>query len=310
MEPSESIAKPISRRIETILFGSMRRAFVNCGHEVFIYILSYGLPELREISEGLSVRFLPLPQWLRAVDAFLWRLRSLKHGASLRDQTAYLAYGRGLQSALREDRIDVLYHQEIWTARFDIVSGKTKLPVVGADHGAVFSDWMTPAKRHSFKRAARLICQSHTGLKRARSFGANAVFMPNGVDTSFFVPPESSQLRQKTVLAVGRLVEEQKRFSDLLRAMQSLPDFRLILVGSGPDEIRLRKLAADLGLIERVSLCRFRLRSEGIAASLPGVWRFCFNLELGGGCTRDVGGHELRRPGSRYAHSLIRGSAH
>ena len=229
----------------------------DCGHEVFIYILSYGVPEVRQISEGLGVRFLPLQPWLRLVDPFLWRLRGVKHGASLRDRTAYLAYGKGLQYALREDRIEVLYHQEIWTARFDIVSGKTKLPVVGADHGAVFSDWMTAAKRQSFKRAAHLICQSHTGLKRARSLGADAVFMPNGVDTSFFVPPDSCQLREKTVLAVGRLVEEQKRFSDLLRAMQSLPDFRLILAGSGPDEIKLKKLAADLGLSGRVHFAGF-----------------------------------------------------
>jgi glycosyltransferase involved in cell wall biosynthesis len=102
-----------------------------------------------------------------------------------------------------------------------------------------------------------VICQSQTGLERAHSFGADAVLMSNGVDTTFFIPPESAGPRQKTVLAVGRLVEEQKRFSDLLHAMQSLPDFSLILVGSGPDETRLRKLTADLGLSERVRLLGF-----------------------------------------------------
>ncbi len=228
-----------------------------CGHEVVIYILSYGPPELHEISQGLSVRFIPLPRWLRAVDSLLWRLRGLKHGPSLRDRTAYMAYSEALRGAMAKDRIEILYHQEIWTSRFDVVVEKSSVPVVGADHGAVFLDWMESAKRKSFKRAAGLICQSQTGLERAHSFGADAVLMSNGVDTTFFVPPESAGLRQKTVLAVGRLVEEQKRFSDLIHAMQSLPDFSLILVGSGPDETRLRKLTADLGLSERVRLLGF-----------------------------------------------------
>jgi glycosyltransferase involved in cell wall biosynthesis len=249
---------------ETFL-GSYRNDFVweyseglrRCGHEVFIYILSYGPSELRKISQGLSVRFIPLPRWLRAVDSFLWRLRNLKHGPSLRDRTAYMAYSDALRAAIAEDRIEMLYHQEIWTSRFDIVAEKSSIPVVGADHGAVFLDWMEPAKRKSFKQAARVICQSHTGLERARSFGADAVLMSNGVNTTFFVPAVSAGLRQKTVLAVGRLVEEQKRFSDLLQAMQSLPDFKLILVGSGPDETRLRKMVADLGLSERVCLTGF-----------------------------------------------------
>jgi glycosyltransferase involved in cell wall biosynthesis len=249
---------------ETFL-GSYRNDFVweyseglrQCGHEVFIYILSYGPPELRKITPGVSVRFIPLPKWLRAVDSFLWRLRGLKHGPSLRDRTAYMAYGDTLRAAILEDRIEMLYHQEIWTSRFDIVVEKSSIPVIGADHGAVFLDWMAPAKRKSFKQAAEVICQSQTGLERARSFGADPVLMANGVDTTFFVPPASAALRQKTVLAVGRLVEEQKRFSDLLRAMQFLPDFSLILVGSGPDETRLRKLVADLGLSERVCLAGF-----------------------------------------------------
>jgi glycosyltransferase involved in cell wall biosynthesis len=227
------------------------------GHEVFIYILSYGRPELCKISERLKVRFLPLPRWLRAIDPLLWRLRGIKHGPSLRDGIAYRGYGRALQAALKADCVDVMYHQEIWTSRFDIVVRKTPVPVIGADQGAVFVEWSAPAKARSLKLAARLICQSHTGLERACSFGAEPVLMYNGVDTNFFRPPESTRLRTRTVLAVGRLVEEQKRFSDLLIAMRSLPDFTLTLVGSGPDENKLKKLAGELGIADRVTFAGF-----------------------------------------------------
>ena len=227
------------------------------GHEVVIYILSYGPAELRRISYGVSVRFLPLPLWLRGVDPFLWRVRGLRYGTRLRDRIAYLGYGDALQKSLREDRIDILYHQEIWTSRFDIIVSQSSIPVVGADHGATFVDWQEPAKRRSFKQAAYLVCQSKPGLDRARSFGGNAIEMHNAVDVDFFVPPSPPQTRAKRVLAVGRLVEEQKRFSDLLHALQVLPDYTLTLVGSGPDEMMLKNLAADLGLGERVHFTGF-----------------------------------------------------
>jgi glycosyltransferase involved in cell wall biosynthesis len=228
-----------------------------CGHEVFIYILSYGPAELRSISEGVSVRFLPLPLWLRGVDPFLWRLRGLKYGTRLRDRIAYAGYGDALQKALREDRIDILYHQEIWTARFDIIVSHASIPVVGADHGATFVDWQESAKRQSCQQAAYLVCQSKTGLERARTFGGKAVLMHNAVDVDFFFPPNPGELRAKKVLAVGRLVEEQKRFSDLLQALRALPEYTLTLVGSGPDEMKLKSLAADLGLSERVHFTGF-----------------------------------------------------
>lgn len=227
------------------------------GHHVVIYILSYGPPEKRAISERLDVRFLPLPAWLRIIDSLLWRIRNLKHGPTLRDRVAYAGYGKALTAALSEDGIDVMYHQEIWTPRFDTVVEKTSVPVIGADQGAVFAKWMGPAKRRSLKLAACLICQSLTGIERVRTLGGNAELMYNGVDIRFFCPPSTSTLRPKTVLTVGRLVEEQKRFSDLLRAMQLLPDFKLTLVGSGPDEAKLKNLAIDLGVAERVHFAGF-----------------------------------------------------
>ena len=228
-----------------------------CGHAVFIYILSYGEPELRRIAEGLCVRFLPLPSWLRAVDALLYRARNLKYGVSVRDHVAHLAYGRALHAALSQDRVDVIYHQEIWTPRFDIVTQATQVPVVGADQGAVYADWMGRAKQASMKRAARVLCQSAMALERANGFGAEAVLMYNGVDTDFFMPPVSGAVRSRTVLTVGRLVEKQKRFSDLLHAIRSLPDFKLIIVGSGPDEVILKSLATELDVTEQVEFAGF-----------------------------------------------------
>jgi glycosyltransferase involved in cell wall biosynthesis len=227
------------------------------GHEVFIYILSYGRPQLTEAEDHLSVRFIPLPAWLRLVDAFLYRLRRLPGFNAFRERVRFAAYGRSLRQALDIDKIDVLYHQEIWTPRFALIVQKIAIPVIGADHGALAGQTITRKQRQAFKKAAYVSCQSVEGLERARDAGGNAVLMCNGVDTSVFVPPASNGLRLKQVLTVGRMVEAQKRFADLMRAMCFLPEFTLTIVGSGPDEEKLKHLPAELGIADRVHFAGF-----------------------------------------------------
>lgn len=227
------------------------------GHSVFLYILSYGRPVVHRIEEGLHVRFLPLPLWLRIVEPFTYRLRGVSGLRTLRDRVAYAGYGAALEAALRADRIDVLYHQEIWTPRFDLVLRRVKVPTVGAEHGAVYETWMEKSKRASLGLAAALTCQSLEGIERCRRFGGRPELMYNGVDAEYFTPPAISARRSKTILTVGRLVEQQKRFKDLLHALSYLPEFTLLLVGTGPDEAVLKRLTEELGLRERVRFLGF-----------------------------------------------------
>jgi glycosyltransferase involved in cell wall biosynthesis len=229
----------------------------SAGHEVYLYILSYGPAAETRTFDGFNVRFLRLPPWLRIPDAILFRLRNVSYAPQLRDRIAFLAYGNSLKRALHEDRIDVLYNQELWTPRFDILIRHLTVDIIGADHGAVYADWMEGSKRRSLKRAAKLVCQSKSGLERALAFGGDAVLMYNGVNTSFFTPPATGAYRSQTVLSVGRFVEPQKRFSDLLHALQMLPGFTLNLVGSGPDETMLKELANTLGISDRVCFTGF-----------------------------------------------------
>ena len=227
------------------------------GHEVFIYMRSYGPPALERVESGLHVRFLHVPLWVRPLDALLFRGRSLARVPAWRERVSYAGYGTQLKRALREDRIEVLYHQEIWTPRFDLIVKHSPIPVVGADHGALYADWMEASKRRALTASAGATCQSQAGLERIQSFGGRGLLLRNGVDEVFFHPPETPQARPKMVLAVGRFVEQQKRFADLLQAMQTLPDFRLLLVGSGPDEARLKELAKTLQVSERVEFTGF-----------------------------------------------------
>jgi glycosyltransferase involved in cell wall biosynthesis len=227
------------------------------GHEIFIYILSYGPAELREVENHISVRFIPLPAWLRTVDPLLYRLRGIPHFDMLRERIRFKAYGPSLQRALRADGIRVLYHQEIWTPRFTVIVPRVAIPVIGADHGACPPRTVMSAHCRSFRLAALLSCQSLEGLERARRMGGNAVLMCNGVDTTSFAPSATLEPRRMNVLTVGRMVESQKRFSDLIHAMRILPEFTLTIVGTGPDEGKLKRLPAELGISDRVHFAGF-----------------------------------------------------
>lgn len=82
-------------------------------------------------------------------------------------------------------------------------------------------------------------------------------FIPNGVDTEIFTPLSDSQKQQlraelgfssngKLVIYLGRLTAE-KRVHHLLRIWPEIraafPDVQLLIVGTGPEEARLREMA-------------------------------------------------------------------
>ncbi|MFF2504073.1 glycosyltransferase [Streptomyces sp. NPDC058067] len=86
--------------------------------------------------------------------------------------------------------------------------------------------------------------------------------VPNGIDVDRFAHDPERRAATRHVLGlhrddfviggVGRLVPG-KRFDVLVHALAQLPDYvRLLLVGGGPEEERLRGLARELGVTRRV----------------------------------------------------------
>ncbi len=138
------------------------------------------------------------------------------------------------------------------------------------------SDWPTwrveVTKRVTLfvaEHADRVRCVSHSVLESARRVGIHAerlVYLPMRVDTAVFAP----EVQQAAGLAVRRrfglgsgpiilflgTLSIHKGVTHVVRAMarvaQECPEARLVLVGSGPLEIELRRLVAELGLGEHV----------------------------------------------------------
>jgi glycosyltransferase involved in cell wall biosynthesis len=217
-----------------------------------------------ETDAGVAVRFLPIEAWYRPFEqAWLKRLLRQNRWSLYADERLNtIAFMASLRAALAEDQADVLYVQEHWSGRFDHLAHALELPVVSADHGGLPDRVVKAFKRSAFDRAA--LCYSQTDDERRviESYGGRAMLAPNGCDVSLFCP-DPSIVREKSVLTVTRLTNRQKRTSDLIRAMARLPDdWRLDVIGSGPDRAMLEGLAASLGLAARVRFHGLVSRTE------------------------------------------------
>jgi glycosyltransferase involved in cell wall biosynthesis len=165
-----------------------------------------------------------------------------------------LALRSQLEESLAEDRIDVLFIQEYWTGRYDVLSGLVQVPLIAVDQGQVHRRQLKLAKRRALPRAFRIITQTQDEAARLSRFGALSMRIPNAVDVDRFKPGTDGRVQgQHVVMAVAGLRDRHKRLSDLIRALPLLPkSWKLELVGTGPDRRRLGELADEIGVGSRV----------------------------------------------------------
>jgi teichuronic acid biosynthesis glycosyltransferase TuaC len=87
--------------------------------------------------------------------------------------------------------------------------------------------------------------------------GTKIATLRNGVDLGVFRPLDRAAIRQRmgldgqVLLTVGNVLESKGQ-AIVVEAMVTLPQANLLIVGSGPDEGRVRDIAKKLGLQDRV----------------------------------------------------------
>ncbi|GEL25475.1 GDP-mannose-dependent alpha-(1-6)-phosphatidylinositol monomannoside mannosyltransferase [Pseudonocardia sulfidoxydans NBRC 16205] len=143
--------------------------------------------------------------------------------------------------------------------------------VVASTHGHEVGWSMLPGARQALRRIGSdadvlTVVSRYTRGRVAAAFGARAALehLPPGIDADVFRPDPAAraELRARyglgeapVVGCVSRLVA-RKGQDMLVRALPALrervPGTRLLLVGGGPDDDRLRRLAADAGVAEHV----------------------------------------------------------
>jgi D-inositol-3-phosphate glycosyltransferase len=177
------------------------------------------------------------------------------------------------------DRPDIV-HAHFWMSGVaaEVATAEVPAPVVQTFHalGSVKRRYQTtadtsPPGRVDIERrlglaAASIIAQCRDEVDELAALGvprAKVSIVASGVDADRFTPAGPTAPRPAglgRVLTVGRLVP-RKGFDELVRALPGLPDTEVVIAGGPPADLdtdpeaqRLRKLAADLGVADRLRL--------------------------------------------------------
>ncbi|HEY2861182.1 MAG TPA: glycosyltransferase [Terracidiphilus sp.] len=195
---------------------------------------------------------------------------SLRMRKGVADPRGWLRFRRWL----REHRPDVLHSHlphAAWMAR-----GSRLFTSVRAVIDTVHTSATGPRTRRAAYRISNWLSDRVTAVSRGVADAyisaglvdpRRTVALSNGIDTGEWRPDAAVRARARAELglrdeflwcAVGRL-EPVKDYSTLLRAMHGLPgSAHLAIAGGGIDEPRLRALAAELGLEQRVHFLGFQ----------------------------------------------------
>ena len=180
-----------------------------------------------------------------------------------------------LRDRWREEPVD-LVHAHFWMSGLASVEAarESGVPVLQTFHalGTVkrrnqgHRDTSPPARIGLERRLCRSVdrviatCTDEVDELRALGLPAHrASVIPCGVDTDVFRPVRVPPARHPRLLVIGRLVE-RKGVGNVLEALAHLPGVELMVAGgpgpefldTDPEVTRLRRLAAKLGVADRV----------------------------------------------------------
>ncbi len=161
-----------------------------------------------------------------------------------------------------------LFPAQLWTvlAAKRLGSG---IPLVTTEHNTWNARrrwWLRPLDRWMYPHYKRIACISDATaehlLRWCPGIGEKIAVIPNGIPLETFERAQPALLddmpRNVTRLVfVGRF-EAQKDHVTLLKALPSVPDAHLFLVGDGPLRSRIEQLAGSLGIRDRVTFLGWR----------------------------------------------------
>jgi glycosyltransferase involved in cell wall biosynthesis len=210
--------------------------------------------------DGLDVRYVP----------FVAPPRSRTYGSWGAWAAPTLA--GALRRLRREFPYDLVHAHNAVPAADAALRARAGAPLVVSVHGGdvYFTAPRYPAGARAVRRAfgrARLVLANSTGIEEeARRLGAVRTRVVRlGTDVPEQPP---SKAPAPTLVTVAHLVG-RKRHADVMRALWLLrdrhPELRYLIVGDGPEREPLARLAAELGVAERVELTGQLPREEALA---------------------------------------------
>ncbi|MGH2740272.1 MAG: glycosyltransferase family 4 protein, partial [Actinomycetota bacterium] len=262
------------------------RLLARLGH-VWIITLPNCAQDIGDVLESiperdrLHVEAVPVPGQRRITEN-VWRKQNY-----LLWQFAALRKARKLQREVQFDAVWHVTYANVWIGSVGALVGPPF--VYGPVGGGASMDWqywrilgvrglltealrdvalltarfLNPLARASWRRARLILAQNpETRAWLPRRHQAKTRVFPNVVVQEPLAPnPRGSKDGSRVAIFVGRL-EALKGPTLAVRAIAALPDWRLLICGSGPEERRVRRLVRKLGIDGRVELLGWRPREE------------------------------------------------
>jgi len=177
---------------------------------------------------------------------------------------ARLAFGPLVNGRVRkwitENEFDLLHlHQPTIPSTSLLACWAAQGPLVGTFHAAFDQNWITaiaaPLLEPALdKLSVRIAVSSQAKLSLINALGGDAVVIPNGVDTSFFMNATKDSSLKDSLLFLGRFEEPRKGLPVLLKAFALLKDnsrfasTKLIIAGHGDIELTREKILLEYGM--------------------------------------------------------------
>ncbi len=109
-------------------------------------------------------------------------------------------------------------------------------------HGSTLGKLSGKFERNILKHADAITVASKDIQKHYSQLGYSSHYIPNGIDLES-LPKQEERLYENQIIFVGRLSKE-KGILDLLKISEKLPkEIHLIIIGSGPEENKIRKIS-------------------------------------------------------------------
>jgi len=227
---------------------------VERGHDVTVISADHGVGNARERRDGVEVI----------------RCRGFTPGGAYH-------ISPGVWQAVRRLSADVVHahnYHSLTLPAAALGAGDARFVVTPHYHGGSDSSFRdrllglyAPVGRRVLRRADEVIAVSEWERDQlAEDFGVDATVIPNGIDVERFADAEPYDHDRPYLLCVGRL-EEYKGVQHVIRALPELPEYDLLVAGSGPYREELERIAEEKEVADRVEFLGYVDDEE-----LPGLY--------------------------------------
>jgi len=181
----------------------------------------------------------------------------------------FISYLPAFEASRKQNIPAIATYHEVWLGRWIQNKG-----LVTGSLGSAWERWTLAKPWDRFIAVSEFTKRALIGIGMREK---DITVIPNGVDLAAY-KKEEKKGRQRTICCVSRLTP-QKRVEDLIRALprikKEFPNIRCVIIGSGDEEARLKKLAGTLGVTEAVTFLGFVKGHKDVIRILKQSHVFC-----------------------------------